>query len=797
MVMKYLITSALPYVNNVPHLGNIIGCVLSADVFARYCRSRGYETLFICGTDEYGTATETKALEEGLTPQQICDKYYAIHKSVYEWFGISTDIFGRTSTPRHTEITHGIFNSLYKNGFFIEQEAQQPYDEKLNRFLADRFVTGTCPHCGSLDARADQCDKCGRLLTFPELIEPRSKLTGTKPVLRASTHLYLDLAKSQDRLAAWIDAVAAKGLWSENTISIARSWLKEGLKPRAITRDLSWGVSVPLKGYEKKVFYVWFDAPIGYLSITANLTPDWKAWWGGDKPADPGAASGTSFGGPADVRHYEFMGKDNVPFHAIIFPATLLGTGQNWTLPYYISTTEFLNYESGKFSKSKGVGVFGTDAIESGIPADVWRYYLLANRPETSDTTFSWDDFGSKLNRELLANYGNLVNRVLVFISQHYGGKVPTPPLAPDGAAASSGDSPVSNPSAVYLFSKTDEEFMASQQLRYARVGELLEKVKLRDAMHEFMAAASAANGYLQEQAPWKGAKETASDPEKARAATALYVLVQQIDHLAIAGQPFLPNTSAAIFRQLGTPAGQWGDIETAERVPAGHSLGQPEHLFTPLDAKFLDACRQKYAGKQQAQTAPPTQPKLPEKKATAPASGAKPAAPAAPVAPLALEDLQLEVGLIESVERHPNAEKLYVEQILMSNGETRQICSGLVPFMPADALQGRSCVVVKNLKPAKLRGEESQGMILAAEKDGVLEVVSPAAPAGTPIEFEGVSRPKTSSGAPPPFREITIDEFRTVSLKAQDGRAMANGRWLLADGKPIELAQVKEGTIS
>ncbi len=756
--VKYLITSALPYVNNVPHLGNLIGCVLSADVFARYCRSKGYETLYVCGTDEYGTATETKALEEGVTPRQICDKYYAIHQSVYAWFGISTDIFGRTSTPLHAKITHEIFNSLHKNNFFIEQEAEQPYDEKLQRFLADRFVIGTCPHCGSPDARADQCDRCGKLLTFAELISPRSKLSGTPPVLRASTHLYLDLSKSQDKLASWIDSVEAKGLWSENTISIARSWLKEGLKPRAITRDLSWGVPVPLPGWEKKVFYVWFDAPIGYISITASHTPDWKKWWGGGE----------------DVRHYEFMGKDNVPFHAIIFPATLLGTGQPWTLPYYISTTEFLNYESGKFSKSKGVGVFGTDAVQSGIPPDVWRYYLMANRPETSDTTFSWDDFGSKANRELLANYGNLVNRVLVFISQHYDGKVPAPPLS--GPAA-----PGSAPA--YRFSPADEAFVAAQQVKYARIGELLEKVKLRDALHEFMAAASAANGYLQEQAPWKAAKATASAQDPARAATSLYLLVQQIEHLAIAGEPFLPFTSAAIFRQLNTRAGKWEDLVKAERLPAGHPLGAPEHLFKPLDEKFLAACREKYAGKQQPESKPAPPPPAASKKSSSPA-------PAASVSPLSLEDLQLEVGLIESVERHPNAEKLYVEKILLSGGEMRQICSGLVPFMPADALQGRPCIVVKNLKTAKLRGMESQGMILAAEKDGVLEVLSPSAPAGTPVQLEGV--PIAAQ-----FSEISIDQFRTLKLEAKNGLAYANNCRLLVDGKPIELARIKDGIIS
>ncbi|HID72972.1 TPA: methionine--tRNA ligase [Candidatus Micrarchaeota archaeon] len=441
MDKKILITSALPYVNNVPHLGNIIGCVLSADVFARYCRSRRYNSIYICGTDEYGTATEIKALEEKCTPQEICDKYYAVHKKVYEWFGIKFDTFGRTSTPKHTEITHDIILKLQENGYLIEEDVEQWYDEKADMFLADRYLSGTCPYCEYDDARGDQCDKCGHLLHAGELKDPVSKVSGTTPILKKSKHLFIDLNQFEGQLDEWIERQAKEGFWSENSYNIAKSWLKQGLKKRAITRDLKWGVHVPIKGFEDKVVYVWFEAPIGYISITANLTNEWKDWWLN----------------PKDVHLYQFMGKDNVPFHTVIFPATLFGTKEPWTMLYHINTTEYLNYEGGKFSKSKGLGVFGTDAMESGIPPDVWRYYLLTNRPEASDSDFTWEDFRDKNNNELLANLGNLVNRTLVFLKSNFDGKIPEGTLSAD-----------------------DEKFLEEQKKVIGEVTEAMEKVKIK-----------------------------------------------------------------------------------------------------------------------------------------------------------------------------------------------------------------------------------------------------------------------------------------------------------------------------
>ena len=715
---KILITSALPYVNNVPHLGNIIGCVLSADVFARYCRSRGYETLYICGTDEYGTATEAKALEEKVTPKELCDKYYAIHKKIYEWFGISTDIFGRTTTPLHNEITHEIFLELHKNGYVVEDEIVQAYDELAGMFLADRFIEGTCPFCKSEGARADQCDKCGKLLNFEELINPKSKITGTTPVKRSSHHLFIDLPGIEKELEKWIETAYKQGEWSENSHNIAKGWLAEGLKKRCITRDLKWGVPVPLKGWENKVFYVWFDAPIGYISITANLRKDWREWWQN----------------PEGVRLYQFMGKDNVPFHTVIFPSTLMGTKKKWTLLHHISTTEFLNFEGGKFSKSKGIGVFGNDAVESGIAPDVWRYYLLTNRPEKMDTDFTWKDFGEKNNNELLANIGNLVNRTLVFAQREFEGKVPEGKLNAD-----------------------DEAFVAGQNAKFAKISDYLERVQLKDALHAAMEAGKEANGYFQKNEPWKTAKT-----DRERCSAAIYVLLHQVKDLAIALEPFVPFTSAAIFRQLDSKQEKWDGIGKFT-LKSGHQLGKPGILFRKIEEKELKALAVKYSGKQSKSPAesPTLDPGM----------------------------LDLEVGKIISIERHPNAEKLYVEQIRMGDG-VRQVISGLVPYCTEEELLDKLVIIVKNLKPAAIRNKTSNGMLLACEHEGKLEVLSPAegAKIGDKVEISGV---KMQAG-----HEITIEHFLTVKMEVKGGVAYADGKELLVNGKAVKTEKVLEGKV-
>ncbi|KAF1745244.1 hypothetical protein MXB_370, partial [Myxobolus squamalis] len=416
-----LITSALPYVNNVPHLGNIIGSVLSADCYARcyyikiklcrYCRLRGYQTLYICGTDEYGTATEIKAVEEGLSCEDLCQKYHKIHVDVYKWFNISFDYFGRTSTKQHTIIAQEIFLNLYKNNFLQEDVIDQFFCQNCQRFLADRFVEGTCPFCLFEDAQGDQCDNCGKIFNSTELKMARCKICKQPPIIRSSKHLFLDLPSIEPRLKEFIDKaqITAKysGKWSANAVAITNSWMKDGLKKRCITRDLKWGTPVPLNEFKEKVLYVWFDAPIGYISITANYTQHWEKWW--KNPS---------------VKLTNFMGKDNVIFHTIIFPATLIAAQCDYIYLNDISSTEYLNYEKGKFSKSRGTGVFGDNAMDTHIKSDIFRIYLLANRPESQDTSFMWEDLISRNNNEIIKNIGNFINRCLSLLYRKFDGKI-------------------------------------------------------------------------------------------------------------------------------------------------------------------------------------------------------------------------------------------------------------------------------------------------------------------------------------------------------------------------------------
>lgn len=711
--MKILITSALPYVNNVPHLGNMIGCVLSADVFARYCRSRGRECIYICGTDEYGTATEIKALEEGVTPKEICDKYHKIHKDIYEWFGIKFDMFGRTSTDKHARITQEIFLDLMKNGYVVEDEVEQLFDEKAGMFLADRYIEGTCPFCGYVGARSDQCDKCGKLMHPGELLNPVSKVTKTTPVVRKTKHLFINLPGMEKELAAWISKTSKDGFWSENSINIAKSWLQDGLKKRAITRDLKWGVPVPLKGWENKVFYVWFDAPIGYISITANLTDNWKDWW-----MDPDG-----------VRLYQFMGKDNVPFHTVIFPSTLMGTKKPWTLLHHISTTEFLNYENGKFSKSRRIGVFGDDAMKSGIPADVWRYHLLANRPEKSDTVFMWGDFADKNNNELLANLGNLVNRTMVFIERYFGSEIPG--MTPNEA---------------------DREFLGMQEKLAKEITNDLDCVRIKDALHKAMAYSKNANRYFQDNKPWESVKG-----DKARAGTVMAVLANQIRDLAIMVGPYLPATSTDIFRQLSLEQARWDEI--GKPLKAGHKVGKPSVLFRKLEPAEMDAMKVRFSGKNEGGEC------------------------------TSFADLDLEVGEIISVERHPDADKLYVEKVRMGDGDI-QVVSGLALYYRPEDLVGKKAVIVKNLMPAKLRGVDSQGMLLVAEKDGgVVEILEcRECNAGDKVKAEGIeSRPK---------KHIAFKEFGKVDLGVRDFGAEAAGKPLIAGKQRLRTHIIKDGKI-
>ncbi|MFZ9595867.1 MAG: methionine--tRNA ligase [Bdellovibrionia bacterium] len=549
---KKLITSALPYVNNVPHLGNIIGSVLSADVYARFCRMMKYETLFVCGTDEYGTATEMKALEEKKTPQQVCDHYHAIHKRIYEWFQISFDVFGRTSLPVHAEITQKIFQQCDQNGFMKVQSSDQFYDETAKLFLADRYLVGECPHCHFPEAHGDQCDKCGKLLQPDELLNLKSTISGSQPVKKTTQHLYLDLPQIESRLVEWIHAAQKEGSWTDNAQAITQSWIREGLKTRSITRDLKWGIPVPKPGFEGKVFYVWFDAPIGYISITASRIENWKDWWMNSK----------------EVQLYQFMGKDNVPFHSILFPAIQLASGEPWTMVHHLSATEYLNYEDDKFSKSRGIGVFGTDAIESGVSVDFWRYYLLCMRPEQHDTCFHWSDFQARINNELSANLGNLVHRVLVFAQNKLDSTVPV----------------------LGALKAEDQEFLDTTRKLIQDYQRDLEEVRLRDGLSRIMLMAKIANKYLQDTAPWKTIKE-----DSARTGTIIAVLLITLRNLGVLLKPYLPESAETLFRQLGIPSSNWEDLHHA--LPAGQKIGTPQPLFHHLEDETVEKLKAQYSG--------------------------------------------------------------------------------------------------------------------------------------------------------------------------------------------------------
>jgi methionyl-tRNA synthetase len=753
---RRLITSALPYVNNEPHLGNLIQ-VLSADAFARFCRLRGYETLYICGTDEYGTATETRALEEGITPRELCDRYFAIHSSVYRWFGIAFDKFGRTSTPIQTEVTQDIFNKLDAAGFISEQTIEQLYCSKCERFLADRFIKGICPHCGSDRARGDQCEACSKLLDPTDLKDPRCSTCGSTPMPKSTSHLYINLPKIKDRLETWLKTAAEEGFWANNAVQMSHAWIRDGLRERAITRDLKWGIPVPKPGYENKVFYVWFDAPIGYISITGCLGDELAQGF-----ADPRITFEKEFScwndfvdywwkSPDEVELFQFIGKDNIPFHTVIFPSSQLGTGEKWTMLHHMSSTEYLNYESGKFSKSRGIGVFGTDTMDTGIPPDVWRFYIFYNRPEKSDAMFTWNDFQEKVNGELIGNLGNLVNRTLSFITRYLNGKMP------DG--------------------KPDPVLWETVRKFENSITEKLERVELRDAFREIFELSSYANKYFQDAEPWRLRTE---DPPKAQAI--IRDLTHVVRDIAILIDPYMPRTSTKIIMYLGLtlgPAFNWENLGKAGDIAPGSTINS-EVLFAKLENDLVDTLRERYSGSQKER----------QEEVTVPPFEAI---------------LDLRVAKIEKVERHPKADKLYVINLETGEGlsgvrEERTIVSGLVGFYTEEQLLGKSIIVAYNLKPSKLRGIESKGMLLAAgDHGGVAPDGKPAervevldagdAPTGTRLLPEGVANPVVPA-------EINIDTFFTHSIIVKDFIAQSGGKNLCLAGKPVRTSIISEGEV-
>jgi methionyl-tRNA synthetase len=756
MQKRRLVTSALPYVNNIPHLGNLIQ-VLSADVFSRYCRQAGFETLYICGTDEYGTATETKALEEGVTPKELCDRFHVIHRDIYQWFGIAFDKFGRTSAPEQTEITQQMFLDLDAHGFILEQTIEQLFLPSKQMFLADRYVRGVCPKCAYREARGDQCESCGSLLEPTELLEPWTPLApGEKLVIQPTKHLYIDLPKLKDRLEAWIGEASERGHWARNAVKMTEAWIRDGLKPRAITRDLKWGIPVPKDGFRNKVFYVWFDAPIGYISMTAALRPDdWKTWWQNAE----------------NVELYQFIGKDNIPFHTVVFPSSLLGSGRPWTMLHTMSSTEYLNYESGKFSKSAGTGVFGNDVMSTGIPADVWRFYLFYNRPEKNDTLFAWKEFQERVNSDLIGNLANLVNRTLTFSRKNFG------PGVPAGAE--------------------DTAFWDEIRAGEAKIREHYERAELRDALKATLDLADLGNKKFQDAEPWKLIK---TDP--AAAGALLRNLVFLVRDLALLVEPVMPQTAAKMRSFLGVASDAWTQLGNTSGTL---TVGEVEILFKKLEDVDIAAWQARFAGNQkdrQTMEENPVQPKTP-----APAAGAAPAAPAPkpapeppkPVTPAEAEaafreKIDLRVAKLVEVKQHPGADKLYVEQIETAPGVMTQIVSGLALHYKPEELAGHHIILAANLKPAKLRGEVSNGMLLAASAGDVVEVIfADDVPVGTPVTLEGDPVGAVGSPLKP---QISIDTFFATPLVTEDGIVVCGTKALKAGGKTLETLKVLKGEV-
>ncbi|GAA5989963.1 hypothetical protein JCM11641_002929 [Rhodosporidiobolus odoratus] len=563
-----LITSALPYVNNQPHLGNIIGSTLSADVFARYARQRNKRVLYVCGTDEYGTTTEVMAAKEGLSPQALCDKYHKLHADSYEWFEIGFDHFGRTSTPKQTEICQDIFLKLYQNGWMEEHENQQLYCEKDKRFLADRYVEGTCPKCKYEGARGDQCEHCSETYESPlELLRPRCSACGSTPSARTTAHLHIKLADLQPQIEAFVQKSSSTGSWSSNGKAFTDGWLKGGLQSRGMTRDLEWGVRLPKElgeKWENKVMYVWFDAPIGYPSITANYTDEWQQWWRN----------------PDNVKLYQFMGKDNVPFHTVLFPGYLIGSGDKWTMLNSISTTEYLQYEGTKFSKSKNVGVFGQNARETGVPSSVWRYYLLQNRPETNDSEFTWDDFVAKSNAELLNNLGNFVNRALKFAIAKFDSTVPDPKKQDDYA------------SQPYNIAEEDKSFVEEINRLLAAYVEHMDHQKIRAGLMTLLQISGRGNQFIQDNR----LDNTLLESNPARCAEVVLLSLNLIYLLSALVQPFMPSTSDSIVAQLDATPRSIPNEFSIDLLP-GHKLGQAQHLFSRIDSKMVPVWRAQFGG--------------------------------------------------------------------------------------------------------------------------------------------------------------------------------------------------------
>ena len=676
MSKRYTITAALPYTNGPIHIGHLAGVYVPADIFARYQRLKNNDVAFICGSDEHGVAISIKAKKEGTTPQAIIDKYHAIIKQSFADFGISFDNYSRTSAPIHHQTASDFFKKLYEQGDFIEEISEQLYDEEAHQFLADRFVIGTCPKCGNPEAYGDQCERCGSSLNATDLIDPKSSITGSKPTLKATKHWFLPLNRYQEFLEKWI-LEGHKSDWKPNVYGQVKSWLDDELKPRAVTRDLDWGIPVPVEGAEGKVLYVWFDAPIGYISSTKEWAEregkDWRPYWQ-DK----------------NTELVHFIGKDNIVFHCIIFPAMLKAEG-SYILPTNVPANEFLNLEGNKLSTSKNWAVWLHEYLQD-FPnqQDVLRYALTANAPETKDNDFTWKDFQARNNNELVAIFGNFINRVAVLTQKYYEGVIP----------------------AAGEFNDIDTETLHQITELTEKIEQSLERYRFREAQQELMNMARLGNKYLADEEPWKLIK---TDPERVK--TVMYVALQIATALAVASEPFLPFTSEKLKRMLQLGAITWENLKTnaTELLKAGHRIGTAELLFEKIEDAAIEKQLQrlentKLANKQEAQANTEVT-VAPQKELISYDDFAK---------------MDIRIGTILEAEKMPKADKLLILKV-DTGIDQRTIVSGIAQSFAPEEIIGKKVTVLVNLAPRKLRGVESQGMILMVENsEGKYTFINP-----------------------------------------------------------------------
>ena len=678
MSKRYTITAALPYTNGPIHIGHLAGVYVPADIFARYQRLKNNDVAFICGSDEHGVAISIKAKKEGTTPQAIIDKYHAIIKQSFADFGISFDNYSRTSLPIHHRTASDFFKKLYNQGDFIEEVSEQLYDEEAHQFLADRFVIGTCPKCGNTEAYGDQCERCGSSLNATDLIDPKSSITGSKPTLKATKHWFLPLNRYQEFLEKWI-LEGHKNDWKPNVYGQVKSWLDDELKPRAVTRDLDWGIPVPVQGAEGKVLYVWFDAPIGYISSTQEWAEregkDWRPYWQ-----------------DADTQLVHFIGKDNIVFHCIIFPAMLKAEG-SFILPVNVPANEFLNLEGNKLSTSKNWAVWLHEYLQD-FPnqQDVLRYVLTANAPETKDNDFTWKDFQARNNNELVAIFGNFINRAAVLTQKYYEGEVPQ----------------------TGQFTEIDTQTLHQIAELIEKIEQSLERYRFREAQQELMNIARLGNKYLADEEPWKVIK---TDPERVQ--TVMYVALQIAAALAIASEPFLPFTAAKLKRILALGETAWEQVKTqpTQLLSTGHRIGAVELLFEKIDDEAIEKQLQRLED---------------TKKANEEATKAEAEVVVAPQKELITYDdfakMDIRIGTILSAEKMPKADKLLILKV-DTGIDQRTIVSGIAQSFSPEEIVGKKVTVLANLAPRKLRGVESHGMILMVENaQGKYSFINPDA---------------------------------------------------------------------